>query len=179
MRAARGTTGGTEAQTLFARWLKFEGWQVAEAAKRVKFQTTDLFGCLDALALLALDDEGGDTLVWGAQVTTAAGRNASSSERKRKLEAVAWPSGWRISLVNHERVPDPANRARSMDYWRVQDLALVAGAAPWVRAWAKPVAVSFCRAAVEEAALAPKREREARELEALRLRVAKIEEGRS
>ena len=169
MRGKRGA-GGTEAQTLFARWLRHEGWLVAAAGKRVKFQTSDLFGCLDALALL--DGDGEDTIVWGAQVTTAEGRHASSSERKKKLEAVVWPDAWRISLVNHERVPDPADRKHTLDYWRVQDLALVVGGRSGARAWEKPRAVLFSRAAVEESALAPRREREAMELEALRARVA-------
>ena len=74
----------------------------------------DMFGCLDLLAIRETNPDDG-RLVWAIQTTTAAGRTA----RRRRLEAVAWPDSWRVSVVTHEAQVDPAHRARRLHFLRV------------------------------------------------------------
>lgn len=157
---ARGTKGG-EAELLFQKWLLHTGeWDRVHRVARPalveyqpgKFftQSHDLFNCLDFIAVrrarhLQHEDDHAvaDTETWGVQVTTISPSGSGSNmSRRRKKMAGPWPRSWRISLVVHEQVPDPAHRARSLHFWRVQDY--VDGV------WQEAVAVPFDRAAVSK-----------------------------
>jgi len=118
---ARGLSG-KKAEVAFEKFLIDRGWQT-ERRKAVttkvgkKFVTfsNDLFGCIDVLGLKPDESNGKST--WGAQVTTQKGANA----RRRKIEKIRWPASWRVSLVTHERVPDPADRRKNKSFWRISD----------------------------------------------------------
>jgi len=108
---------GTDAEREFGRWLEARGWWVCRAV-RTRFQRQDFWGAFDVLALFGpRSARRRSAIVWAAQVTTAKGATA----RRRRIEAQDWPADWRVSLVTHERVPDPANRRRSKSYWKIQD----------------------------------------------------------
>ena len=75
----------------------------------------DLFGCVDLLGIrrgLVFTDE-----TWAVQVTTESGR----SKRRRKMEMVEWPISWRISIVSHETMYDPARKRGKLDFLKIQD----------------------------------------------------------
>lgn len=164
---------GLPAQRTFVEWLESEEWHVAKAASRSKFQAQDLFGALDALAFrFEAQGHGGGGwdsgwAVWGAQVTTSTTSTGTRSERRRKLEGVAWPPSWRISLVSHERVPDPADRVRSLNFWRVQDLR--------GGTWQKATAVPFDLDALVAEKRACADAKHAEEMDAIRERIARKE----
>jgi len=152
---------GSEAELLAQKWLQSEGWLVHRARPsslvtlppkfpgdkpRTFCQSHDVFGCLDLIAISATRG------TWAWQVTSASSASAKS-DRRRKIEAVeAWPSSWRVSLVTHERTPDPANRARSISWWRVEDYTLsgLADDGGAVRAWSPAIAIRFDPREVEE-----------------------------
>lgn len=131
---------GREAELLFARWLRAQGWLVHLAAPtgfkrlpdgRAVTSSHDIFGVFDVIAISTSPR----AKVWLVQITTQAGRSA----RRRKIEAIADKlprvAMVSVSLVSHERTPDPAHRGRSVHSWRVEDL----GATGWL----KPRAVQF------------------------------------
>lgn len=165
---------GMDAQRLLGEWLRLEKWCVAMAGVRAKFQAQDLFGCLDALAF-RLETEGemaafAEWKVWGIQITTSDSRSAKS-DRRRKLEAVKWPYDWRISLVTHERVPNPANRVKSMHYWRIEDY----NQGDVVKPWLKPIAVQFDYDLMCEIKERASDEKHEAEMDEIRARIAKQE----
>lgn len=121
---ARRGSGGAEAELLFEKWLKAEGWTYHRAAAagvvrlpggRTFCKSHDLFGCLDFLAFLPAV---AGSAVWGVQVTTQSGRAA----RRKKVAALNWPLAWRVSIVSHEVTPDPAHRGRRRHHWVIEDL---------------------------------------------------------
>lgn len=128
---------GNEAELLVKTWLEANGWTVHRAAQgnlvrlpgRAPFtKSHDLFGCLDLLAI----KPGGIEETWAVQVTTQNGRTA----RRRKLEGVAWPVSWKVSLVSHETTEDPANRRRRSHFLKVEDYM---GDARWGEPQAAPI----------------------------------------
>ena len=123
----------TEAELLVATWLETMGWTCHRAAPALfwaggvpRSRSHDLFGALDVLAIQRDHMTGsggiGDPIllreVWAVQVTTQAGR----SKRRSKLGAVAWPRGWRVSLVSHEVTEDPTNRSKRVHWLKIEDL---------------------------------------------------------
>lgn len=148
--ARRRGARGREAELLLARWLRAQGWLVHLAAPSgvrrlrngaVVCQQHDLFGVFDALALRAEPLVVEDPAIlcvdaWLLQVTTAGGR----TERRRRIEAAgpALPrsTGWRVSLVSHERTPHPGDRRRTAHHWRVEDYVHGLG-------WQRPVVFAF------------------------------------
>jgi len=142
MASKRGVSGNA-AELLLQKWLESCGYLVHRAARAgfVRLsngvclsKSYDVFGCLDFLALPRVDapDAGG---VWAIQVTTQKGR---SPRRKKILEHLAyWPSAWRISIVSQETIPNPANLAKRLYFWRVEDLDTDMGM------WGKPTAIPF------------------------------------
>lgn len=135
MKRSRGKKA-SEAELLFAKWLRLRGWIAHRAAAtgmkkledgagnpirdprtgkpRFVVQSHDIWGCIDVVAFKPTGD------VLAAQVTTQEGRNA----RRRKLEGLPWPADpkWRVVLVSHEAVEDPAHRARRLHFWKVERL---------------------------------------------------------
>lgn len=122
----KGAKGG-EAEKIVQAWLELGGWRTHRAAKAgfTKFKradgtdgafntSNDFFGCFDLLAIMP--EEVPET--WALQVTTQNGR----ALRRTKLEAHPWPFSWRVSLVSHEAIPDPANRARRLYFLRFEEL---------------------------------------------------------
>jgi hypothetical protein len=103
------------AELLFEKWLHARGYKFAHRFRRVQqgpiSKAHDGFGALD---FLVLDSERDG--FWGVQVTTQAGRCA----RRRKIEAVPWPSDFYVLLVSHETTQDPAHRGRRLNFWRVE-----------------------------------------------------------
>lgn len=150
-RPSRGLKG-VAAERALERWLIANGWTVHRAAKAGTAQrggrwfckSNDIFGALDILAIrtaasVADRVEAGlpheprmAPETWAIQVTTQNGR----SERRRKLEAIGWPRSWRVSLMSHETVPDPANRVRRLHSWKGEDLYRTQdGAVTWLTPW--------------------------------------------
>lgn len=156
---ARGLKSG-EAELLAKKWLESLGWSVHRAAKTglkritrpdgtpvlrrdgkpmVVNESHDLWGCVDLMAIRASG-------AWALQVTTQSGR----SERRRKIERVAWPDSWRVSLVSHEAVEDPAHRGRRKHFWRVEDFGGHLEEVPLLpRTWQEPDAIEFRPSEVE------------------------------
>lgn len=155
MKKARGLKSNA-AELLLEKWLRSEGWEVDRAARagfvrlpngKAFCKSHDRFGCLDFIAF-----RGDET--WGIQVTSPDSASAKS-DRRRKIETKAWPSTWRVSLVVHERTPDPANRVRSLHFWRCQDyVRLASGNDPWLAKadyeWRPAVAIPFDKAVAEK-----------------------------
>ncbi len=104
-------------------------------AIRARYQRQDLWSC-DALAL-------GPLGLVGCQVTAAASDTGALTERRRKLEAIAWPA---VSIVVLMQVERCDLRGRIAYRFRVQRLELPARTwaswGPWIDAprswWCSP-----------------------------------------
>lgn len=114
-------SGGAEAELLFEKYLRADGWTYHRAAAaglvrlpngRTFCKSHDLFGVLDFLAFRGSE-------VWAVQVTTQNGR----SVRRAKLGAITWPANWQVSLVSHETTPNPLCRSRKAHVWKVENVA--------------------------------------------------------
>jgi hypothetical protein len=126
---SRGRKAG-KAELLVKGWLEMNGWLVHRAAQTGYFtyetaggdegracKSHDLFGCIDLLAIKPADAprscQEPSVETWAIQVTTQAGRSA----RRRKIEKVKhWPISWKVSILSHETIPDPANRSHKLHY---------------------------------------------------------------
>jgi hypothetical protein len=158
---------GLPAQRLFIAWLEHDGWNVAKAGVRSKFQAQDLFGCLDALAVrfdaLGHGPGGWDSgwSVWGAQVTSIPPSGAwnSITDRRRKIEDAPLPPAWRRSVVTHERESKTKHR------WRVQDYE-------GDGRWAKAVRVEFDPTPIIQEARDRADAKHREEMDAIRARIA-------
>lgn len=117
---ARGLKGSA-AELLFEKWLIWLGYRAGAAcgpAGRYHragmigggnfTRRHDLFGVWDVEVQMLPD-----LRRWCVNVTTL---NAFPAHRKDIL-AHPWPEGDRLSLLRHERVPDPANRGKSKSWW--------------------------------------------------------------
>lgn len=164
---ARGAKG-SEAERLVRDFLEWSGWTVHRAAATGMVSTGpgkwfvrshDIFGCID---LVAFRRGGFPNEVWFLQVTTQAGK----TKRRRKLEPLPWPDSVRVSLVSHEAVPDPANRARRKNYLKVEDLKAVDGECGLGFTWFAPLALEFDRKVVEDWAKAKRADEKAKKAEA-------------
>jgi len=148
MRRRKRGKKGPSAELLFEKWLSSRVliYHRARAAKIGKFtQAHDLFKALDFLSFSLHRPPWTENIVeeiysWGVQITTQKGRSA----RRRKIESVPWPDDYVIHLVSHEVVDDPANRTKSLHYWKFEPYE------PTERRWWDPIAVQFNPAKTEE-----------------------------
>jgi hypothetical protein len=130
------------AENLFAGYLRKEGWAVHQTGvKRSgppgRKPGNDFFGAFDIVAFKIIDHA---VIEWWIQVTTQEGR----SGRRRRIDSRAWPSTWRVSLVSHETVPEPANRSLRRHFFKIEDYDTVSaayGAGNTQKCWKKPEAV--------------------------------------
>jgi hypothetical protein len=138
----RGGRGGSEAERLVKAWLELAGWTVHRAAATgltrlpgggFFARSHDLFGCIDLLAfkLGALPHE-----THAIQVTVASSRSA----RRKKIEALAWPVSWRVSVVVHGTRPKVVGRGND-HFFKIEDYEN--------GAWREPVAIQVDMKAIE------------------------------
>ena len=136
-------SGGAAAELLFEKWLWHEGHRWVHRFRKVMTgpvcKAHDGFGALD---FLVLRKTGICTHAWGIQVTTQNGRSA----RRRKIERVPWPEGWRLTLCSHEQTPDPDHRGRNKNHWKLEDFVFSKEG----RNWTPACAVEFDKSKTEE-----------------------------
>jgi hypothetical protein len=147
--ARRKALSGNQAELLYDKWARMNGWRTAPAKKvavrigkgKVVTKAHDHMGVWDFINLHPKRGQ----VVFG-QITTQAGR----AERRRKiLEAGPWPTILAVSyiLVSHETTEDPAHRGRSLDWWRVEALDRDEKGRPF---WGRTLAYQFSKRDVEE-----------------------------
>lgn len=125
---------GTEAERELERFLQAQGWVSYRRTGGGRFQKVrDIFGCLDVLAFWPSGngEPPGRKDTWGVQVTT---RKCVAS-RKRKVERVSWPRGWRVSVICHDSKADPGDGRKRIKAWVCWDFLGFSGGKP---VWGKP-----------------------------------------
>ena len=176
----RSGSKGNKSELIFEKWVSYIGIKAHHRFRRSAAVTKDFagkpkiftfshdgFGCLDLIAILNSQakkelsknfrityDDQSDELnslefdTWAVQITTQSGR----SQRRRKIEEIAWPESYLVHLVSHEITEDPVNRRKKQHFWKIQQYKNAS--------WLDSIAISFDLTEIEKSWKNSKAEKE-------------------